>query len=499
MKQNHIIHKVLVELTVEDQRQAHLVKDDISSFLSIDVFPKLEKYINTLEAKFPKQTLQIEQLKLDISGNPNVLDSELKKSVVSAFKKALTEAVKPFTDSNFDLMNDNTDDYEGISLLEEPEKLLRAFIYFLEKGEVPWWNSNQNAFNILDEEVFEKIFSVKGFESSIAAVLLRPNVPERIVNQLTDSQIKRLSLAVFKNNRSVIDLGSQLMKQPSKSGITVRTALWSLVLNIAGNYLNRPSGNHEEYAKEKIIHTLSALKTSGTNPPEEIAERILDMFPFISTQQRNEIKAVSLNDFTSETDADKNLDNIFGEHNKKNLFFEDNAGNQIDNVSMDEEGIHIQNAGLILIHPFIMHLFSHCGLIDPKTKELTNPALCVHLLHYIATGKINQPESNMLFEKFLCNVPLQRSISRHVKLSQKHKNHAKKVTDAVRENWSAMSNASLELLQTEFFQRPGKLVLKDNPTLTVERKTQDILLDKLSWGLGLVKLSWHETFIYVNW
>ena len=63
-----------------------------------------------------------------------------------------------------------------------------------------------------------------------------------------------------------------------------------------------------------------------------------------------------------------------------------------------------------------------------------------------------------------------------------------------------MKNSSIALLQNEFFQRPGKLVVTDyDYTLTVERKTQDILLEKLAWGIGLVKLPWKKKFVYVNW
>jgi hypothetical protein len=63
-----------------------------------------------------------------------------------------------------------------------------------------------------------------------------------------------------------------------------------------------------------------------------------------------------------------------------------------------------------------------------------------------------------------------------------------------------MKKSSAALLQNEFFQRPGKLVVSDfDYTLTVERKAQDILLDKLAWGIGLIKLPWKEKFLFVNW
>lgn len=60
--------------------------------------------------------------------------------------------------------------------------------------------------------------------------------------------------------------------------------------------------------------------------------------------------------------------------------------------------------------------------------------------------------------------------------------------------------SSVELLQNEFFQRSGKLIVTDHDyTITIKQKIQDILLKKLGWGIGLVKLPWKEKFIFVNW
>ncbi|WP_346985759.1 hypothetical protein [Chryseobacterium sp. POE27] len=59
MKQDHIIQKVFVEITVNNKEKAYCIKDDINSFLSIDVFPEIEKYINGIEQKLAGHTLQI--------------------------------------------------------------------------------------------------------------------------------------------------------------------------------------------------------------------------------------------------------------------------------------------------------------------------------------------------------------------------------------------------------------------------------------------------------
>ncbi|AZJ34845.1 contractile injection system tape measure protein [Tenacibaculum singaporense] len=160
----------------------------------------------------------------------------------------------------------------------------------------------------------------------------------------------------------------------------------------------------------------------------------------------------------------------------------------------------IKNAGLILLHPFLKQFFNTCGFLDNENK-IIKPNEAVHLLHYVATKKEQQFENNLIFEKFLCNLPIQSSIERNVVLSDELKEKSEELLRAVLQNWSVLKNSSNDLLRNEYLQREGKLDLtKDNPNLTVERKTQDILLDtKLPWNLSLCKLPWMKELIFTNW
>ncbi len=106
----------------------------------------------------------------------------------------------------------------------------------------------------------------------------------------------------------------------------------------------------------------------------------------------------------------------------------------------------------------------------------------------------------MLFEKLLCNIPANQTINRNIKIPEEFKNHVNEMLESVLENWSVMKNSSVALLRNEYLQRPGKIIqTQDNPKILVERKTQDILLDKISWNLGVVKLAWKNKVIFVEW
>lgn len=473
MKQNHIIQKVFLEITVNNKEKALRIKDDINSFLSIDVFPEIEKHINALEYKLDGHTLQIPRLELNLEVKSSTLNTELKGQIAELFKDELSEITKPIETSH-----QETESETKPYLVDHQEKMLKAFIYFLEKGAMPWWNSESNNIAILESTVFERIISADSFQKSIVSALSKENVRNRLINQFSNEQIAQLCLAVLKNKELIINLETGTIRHLSKLNHTDRIAIWHLVFNVISEYLNTSNNNPREYLLQEIS-TIKQIGLSTTENNHQNRKTIVKIFPFI-------------------------IENEISESSRKNAADQpENVETSIETIQEDvnqNEGQYIQNAGLILIHTFIKTLFEHCELIDPKTQQLTDPELCAHLLHYIATGKINAPEYDMIFEKFLCNIPMHQTINRHIKLSRKHKTQAKNVIESVQHNWAPMKKSSAALLQNEFFQRPGKLVITDSDyTLIVERKTQDILLEKLSWGIGLVKLPWQKKFIFVNW
>ena len=159
---------------------------------------------------------------------------------------------------------------------------------------------------------------------------------------------------------------------------------------------------------------------------------------------------------------------------------------------------YLENAGLLLLHPYLRSFFEQCGVYEGD--EFTDIAQAIHLLHFLATGNEQQHESALVFEKFLCNYPLEESIPRALTITNEQKAQATELLEAVLEHWGVLKGASIDLLRGEFLQRQGKLVLKGKqPRIVIERKTHDILLDKLPWNIGLFKLPWRDTITFADW
>ncbi|CAM1345295.1 contractile injection system tape measure protein [Tenacibaculum amylolyticum] len=168
-------------------------------------------------------------------------------------------------------------------------------------------------------------------------------------------------------------------------------------------------------------------------------------------------------------------------------------------IKQPSKAFFIRNAGLILIHPYLKQFFKACDFLD-EDDTIIDPELAAHVLHYIATKKEQQIESNLVFEKFLCNIPIDHPIERDIELTDEIKAKAEELVAAVTRNWEVLKDSSPDLIRNEFIQRSGKLDLtEDNPKLTVERKTQDILLDKLPWNISLCRLPWIEHLIFTDW
>jgi hypothetical protein len=481
VKQDHIIQKVYVEITVNNKEKAYSIKDDISSFLSIDVFPAIEKYINALEQTLADHTLQIPRLELNLDVKNSALNSELKNKIAQLFKEELSEITKPV-----EISDQETESDPKAYLIENQEKIIQTFIFFLEKGHMPWWNSDKKGISFLEPKIFDTLILVNNFQKSIIPVLSKPNVQERMINQLSNEQIAQLCLTVLKNKDLKINLEADVIRYLSKLNHTDRQIVWRLVLNVLSEYLKTSNSNLREY----LLQQISKIEQTGlshTKNNHQNWKTFVEIFPFI---KENEILESLKGNSEIKPENEKN--------STKTIHQENVVADHEDLIQND--GQYVQNAGLILIHPFIKTFFEHCDLIDPKTQQLIDPELCAHLLHYIATGKTNAPEYDMVFEKFLCNIPMNQTINKHIKLSRKHKTQAKNVIESVQHNWNPMKKSSAALLQNEFFQRSGKLVVTDHDyTLTIERKAQDILLDNLGWGLGLVNLPWKEKFIFINW
>jgi len=163
------------------------------------------------------------------------------------------------------------------------------------------------------------------------------------------------------------------------------------------------------------------------------------------------------------------------------------------------DGIYINNAGLVLLHPFLTRFFEILGI--SKEEEFLQPERALSLLYYLTTGQTKIPEYELVLPKVLCEFPLLMPVSADFKITENEKNEASALLEAVIKHWEVLRNTTPDGLRGTFLLRPGKLSQKEDGDwlLHVESRTFDVLLEHLPWGISMIKLPWMKNMLWVEW
>ncbi len=165
-----------------------------------------------------------------------------------------------------------------------------------------------------------------------------------------------------------------------------------------------------------------------------------------------------------------------------------------------EEGTIFSNAGLILLHPFLKRFFENLEFLENNKIVPEKLEEALHLLHYVACKKEQPYEHELLFEKFICNVPLKHPVRKDIQLSEKQKESCNVLLSSALHHWDGLKTNSVDALRSEFLMREGRLLTtEEHYKLFVQRKTQDILLETLPWNLSLAKIPWKKKMILIDW
>ena len=102
--------------------------------------------------------------------------------------------------------------------------------------------------------------------------------------------------------------------------------------------------------------------------------------------------------------------------------------------------------------------------------------------------------------KLLCGWSLDKPVDRTVKFTARETDQADQLLQAVIEHWAALKRTSVDGLRASFLQRDGLLSETENHwLLQVGLMGHDILLERLPWGISMIKLSWMKKMLRVDW
>ncbi len=166
-----------------------------------------------------------------------------------------------------------------------------------------------------------------------------------------------------------------------------------------------------------------------------------------------------------------------------------------------DEPLFVRNAGLVILHPYYNRLFTMMNLVE-KNKFVSEEAKIkgVHLLQYIATGKTEHPENDLVLNKIICGLPLDTPVPMDIGLTENDLKTAAGLLSGAIANWPRMKTMSPDSLRGTFILREGNIKEEsDRWKLNVEKGSFDILLKTLPWAFTFVRLGWMPKFIMVEW
>ncbi len=321
-------------------------------------------------------------------------------------------------------------------LPDKSEKAIEIFFYFLRYGNLPW-NERLNSIEELELLIpFNKNFIYKLKQS-----IKQENQLKRLLYSFSENFCEKIIIELTADKRETLEkIFSSLDKLPFKPS---RILIQSLLMKI-----------------------FSAGKGDEEN----------EFFLILSQNREDKI-------FTAGKES--------GEENEK----------EAAKTKSSEEFIYINNAGLVLLHPFLPELFRRLGFIEGKkwiSPELKHQA--VFILQYMLNSIENFEEFDLSLNKLLCGMETDEVLYPAEIISIEIKSACKELLGEIIRHWSILKNTSVNSLQKIFLQRNGKLSKVDNGwLLQVEQKVVDVLLGKLPWGVGIIKLPWMENILFVEW
>jgi hypothetical protein len=163
--------------------------------------------------------------------------------------------------------------------------------------------------------------------------------------------------------------------------------------------------------------------------------------------------------------------------------------------------IIVQNAGLVLLWPFLTRYFEASGLVDDgEFADDSARSRSIYLLQYLACRNHEASDHALVLNKTLCGMPLTQAPDLVDPPTEEEKRDGLELLDGVIQHWGALGNMSVQTFQEAFLMREGGLLCDEEAAaLTVSPSTSDIVLQRLPWKFGLIRLPWQQKPLIVKW
>jgi len=167
----------------------------------------------------------------------------------------------------------------------------------------------------------------------------------------------------------------------------------------------------------------------------------------------------------------------------------------------DDESFLVENAGLILLWPFLSRLFDKLNLLENGAfVDDESHQKAILLSEYLVTGKTVFEESFLALNKIICGAPLDMFVDINIPLEKFELDLCESLLNSVIKNWEKINGSSVTTLRETFLRREGSISkFNSDFNLNIEKKTFDVLLNTLPWNIKMIQTSLMKNRILVDW
>jgi hypothetical protein len=273
--------------------------------------------------------------------------------------------------------------------------------------------------------------------------------------------------------------------------------LWETALKLSEPYAESLTAIEEELAVKAAQNAIKTALSPSSSSSADAAVKAADVSA--ADVPATTAEAASVKRFPaqgSEVSADSTAANVSTVPD----LAEAGSGEPLVDAERTAEGtiLYVNNAGLILLHPYLNILFDTLDLREEAGFKDVNKA--IQLLGYLASGEDEIPEYDLVLPKLLCGILPSVPVKRFVPLTAEEKKEADELLQAVIEHWNALGSTTADGLRGNFLMREGKLEWKEEEwQLYVTQQPYDMLLNRLPWGFSVVGFSWMPWLIKTVW
>ncbi|MGB3182884.1 MAG: contractile injection system tape measure protein [Cyclobacteriaceae bacterium] len=513
--QRHIVHKQSLEVHLAGKKGAKEYQDELSRTFHRAIVPLYQQLFDEVVGEH--EVLRLDRVELDLGSiNPRHLKEELPRLLRKHLQDALARHITQARQCN-ELIAEETassprTQAEQVQPAGRPSDS-KVLPYYLKQGRLPWYTTVRDypdmktlciRFARQQPDLIIRTLRETAHTRRVAG-RLSFLLPEKEIIRLLGSQVG------VPGHEKVLAALSVIFRNLIRKGVSQRvttTYLWEQALYIMGRH---PAIILRKFVSLWVKETFSilpagmqavfALSSSFSTGPF-IVRLLQDAEWSTATaglsaevrQHSRELLQGILQKLPAGTGAPYTAEEI--ETRPKS-----GHNTRRDGQDALETGVSIGNAGLVILWPYLVHLFRGLGYMeDGAFKSPADAGRAVVVLHYISTGDTPCEEGELFLNKLLCGLDPDEPVDTGTELTEEERQEAINLLDFAGKQWTALKGITPEGLRDSFIRREGIVYLAPKGwKVLIERTAYDLLIDKLPWSVSMIRLPWNEFYITVEW